>query len=611
MTFGYDYYHRVFDRVYAITSSSPTMPVTGTISSFSKQSPVINDPSLKAEPIFQGNLVPSSMAFLGPNDILLLQKNNGTIVRIVNGSMLSKPLLQVNVATEAERGLLGIATAKTSNSTKNGSAAYVFLYYTESSGGKTGDDITGHIKLLDNRLYRYELVDNKLINPKLLLSLPAKPGPFHNGGKVIIGYDNNLYVVIGDVFGNGTKVQNFENGTDPDGRGGILRITQDGKPVAKGILGDKFPLNLYYAYGIRNSFGIDFDPVSKMLWDTENGPDYGDEINLVEPGFNSGWKQVQGVWRPNGDEAGPAALHPNDLVVFNGKGKYHAPQFTWFYTIGPTGIKFLSSAKLGKQYENDVFVGDFNNGILYHFKLNRQRNGLLLNGSLANKIASYGHLNMCDFIFRCIFNSGNSSIQISTNSTSDNTWSWIYGKEISVRPEEQYQLVTHMKLNKFATQSHIVVEGYNVTSKTWDEITQCPSGTNGSLEWKEYRCDIIVPVGTNRIRPILNAGWSSQHNEQAITLFEALYLHKEIRSCLNKTCMNETNGSNIRLAIDRDPLREVIFGHGFGDITDIQVGPDGYLYVLSAQDENTRVTEGSRLTIPIRETIYRIAPVKD
>jgi glucose/arabinose dehydrogenase len=58
-----------------------------------------------------------------------------------------------------------------------------------------------------------------------------------------------------------------------------------------GIIGE-YPLNLYYAYGIRNSFGINFDPITSNLWDTENGPGYGDEINLVEPGFNSGWVQV-------------------------------------------------------------------------------------------------------------------------------------------------------------------------------------------------------------------------------------------------------------------------------------------------------------------------------
>jgi glucose/arabinose dehydrogenase len=57
---------------------------------------------------------------------------------------------------------------------------------------------------------------------------------------------------------------------------------------------DNRPLNMYYAYGIRNSFGLDFDPLTGNLWDTENGPEYGDEINLVELSFNSGWLKLVG-----------------------------------------------------------------------------------------------------------------------------------------------------------------------------------------------------------------------------------------------------------------------------------------------------------------------------
>jgi len=66
----------------------------------------------------------------------------------------------------------------------------------------------------------------------------------------------------------------------PDGTGGILRVTQDGKTVGSGIIGSSDPLNKYLAYGVRNSFGLDFDPVTKKLWDTENGPSSNDEINL-------------------------------------------------------------------------------------------------------------------------------------------------------------------------------------------------------------------------------------------------------------------------------------------------------------------------------------------
>ena len=61
------------------------------------------------------------------------------------------------------------------------------------------------------------------------------------------------------------RAQNYKDGSEPDGRGGILRMTQDGQPLGKGILGNTYPLNLYYAYGIRNSFGMDFDPVTGEL----------------------------------------------------------------------------------------------------------------------------------------------------------------------------------------------------------------------------------------------------------------------------------------------------------------------------------------------------------
>ena len=73
-----------------------------------------------------------------------------------------------------------------------------------------------------------------------------------------------------------------------------------------------------------------------------------------------------------------APLHPNDLADFGGKGKYHQPQFTWFKKVVPTGIAFLNSNKIGRLYENDMFIADDLNGNIYHFNLNSQRTGLLL-----------------------------------------------------------------------------------------------------------------------------------------------------------------------------------------------------------------------------------------
>jgi glucose/arabinose dehydrogenase len=358
----------------------------------SKEGLIINDTTLKVEVVAKGLKFPSNMAFLGPNDILVNEKNKGTVQRVINGNIQPLPILDVKVASQSERGMLGIAVAKR-NENKS-SHTYVFVSYTETKveGSDRCPDlfhcVPGHDPL-GNRLYRYELVNNKLINPKLLLDLPAIPGPPHNGGKIIIGPDNNVYIGIGDVGQHRTKSENSQR-SPADRTGGILRITQDGQIVDNPPLGNTIPLALYYAYGMRNTFGIDFDPVTGNLWDTENGPTYGDEINLVEPGFNSGWRVVQGFWETKDNAnyySGKFTLNPTGLADFGGKGKYSPPEFAWLNVTGPTAIKFLNSSKLGKQYQNDIFVGDFHRGNIYHFKLNQNRTSLILNGPLADKIA--------------------------------------------------------------------------------------------------------------------------------------------------------------------------------------------------------------------------------
>jgi aldose sugar dehydrogenase len=134
------------------------------------------------------------------------------------------------------------------------------------------------------------------------------------------------------------------------------------------------------------------------LWDSENGPNFGDELNLVEPGFNSGWASVQGYWQPNGEKIGPLNLKPDNLVTFNGRGKYSAPEFVWLNPAAPSAIKFLDSKKYGHEYENDLLVGDANYGNIYDFNLDKQRMELTLSSKLSDKIANdVGELN--DIIF--------------------------------------------------------------------------------------------------------------------------------------------------------------------------------------------------------------------
>jgi aldose sugar dehydrogenase len=356
--------------------ASAQQKIPGVVASIGTGEPSMKDPNLKVETVATGLALPTTMAFVGSNDILVLEKTKGTVQRIVNGQMLAEPLLQVNVSSEVERGMLGIATSKDNQTGKTN----VFLYYTEAQGGEP----------VASRLYRYELTNDKLINPVLLLDLPAVPGPRHNSGNILIGPDNNLYVSVGDLDGHITLAQNVNGASGVDGSSSILKITQDGQPVGQGILDDSGISKKYYAYGLRNSFGMDFDPVSGKLWDTENGASYGDEINFVEPGFNSGWLQIQGM--------APDDYEFEDLINFQGKGIYSDPEFVWTDTVGPTAIKFLVSDTLGSQYRNDIFVADITQGNIYHFDLTGNRTNLILNGLLNDKVSNNSTENQ-DIIF--------------------------------------------------------------------------------------------------------------------------------------------------------------------------------------------------------------------
>lgn len=339
--------------------------------------PTVNDPELKVETVFEGLNFPTSMEFLDYDDILITEKNNGTIQRIRNGTLVSDPLLDLNVATRAERGLLGIAVSSGSSSygIDNNFPTYVYLFFTKfgeqsDSSGERGENSSG------NSLVIYELNGSKLILPKVIKDwLPAK-GPAHNGGAILIGPNNTLYIPVGDGDGHTTQAQNIVDGPAPDGTGGILAVPLNSIQDSINQVGSNIS---YYAYGIRNSFGIDFDPVSGKLWDTENGLNDNDEINMIEQGFNSGWSKIQGI--------APVDFNYS-LVNLGNEGKYSDPEFTWSQTVGPTKIKFLNTDMLGKKYENDIFVSDIKYGRVYHFDLNDNRNELVLSNQLLDKVAN-------------------------------------------------------------------------------------------------------------------------------------------------------------------------------------------------------------------------------
>lgn len=362
----------------------------------------VSDSSLEVTALAAGDLEqPTTMAFVGPDDILVLEKATGRVRRVVGGVLDSTIALDLHVNSASERGLLGIAV-------NTESPPRVFLYVTEAMGADGGTPIA-------NRVYRYQwnAGNGMLESPALVLDLPVLPGPNHDGGVLVLGPPAPsgpgdgavLYALVGDLNRDG-QLQNFPAGPAPDDTGVILAVLQDGTPapgnpfvpycsvtttqacpVGTGCPGGetcRTEVARYVAYGVRNGFGLAIDPVTGTLWDTENGPATFDEVNVVAPGFNSGWERIMG----------PDARDPQgtgDLFDMPGGGSvYSDPEFSWEETIAPTAIVFPAGSALGSAYDDVALVGDVNTGQLYGLPLNDARDGLdtaALPASLADLVA--------------------------------------------------------------------------------------------------------------------------------------------------------------------------------------------------------------------------------
>jgi glucose/arabinose dehydrogenase len=367
-----------------INSTQPT--INSTQPTINSTQPTINSSALKVELVAEDFLAPTSMSFIGDDGDILVTQKGGKVLLFSIEDKTNSSIMVFPVNTLIERGLLGVAvlhsnvssspqTSNTIETFPNDNKTFVFFYLTEASK----DNRT---EVLGNRVYRFEWDDaNKsLSNGTLILDLPTEPGQRHNSGKLLADSKSGLlYAVIGDVNRRNGTLQNNKDGPPlPDDTSVILRVNPDGSPAQDNpflnisrINNSYANLSKYYAYGIRNSFGMDLDPLTGNLWLTENGPHRYDEINVVKPGFNSGWSKIFGpVEKRNVTE--------NELVHFPGS-HYADPVFSWGDTVGVTDIEFFESAKFGQNHTDNIFVGDFNHGNLYYFQVNGTRDGLKLN----------------------------------------------------------------------------------------------------------------------------------------------------------------------------------------------------------------------------------------
>jgi len=409
--------------------------------------PTVFDTNLAVRTVVSGLSQPTSMAFLAADDFLVLEKPTGQVKHVVNGAVTGVAL-DLAVNNNSERGLLGIALHP-SFATNH----FVYLYWTctapvpanpmfpsadecpnqPATGADSGNVLA--VPLLGNRVDRFVWNGSTLAFDRNLIKLRSfqndqtngTPRGNHNGGVIRFGPDGKLYIIIGDNGRRG-QLQNLENGPfgpgQPDDQFGgpqpdrahftgvIIRLDDDGAAPADnpffeagGRMGGEAGANVQkiFAYGVRNSFGLAFDPLSGNLWDQQNGDDSFDELNRVEAGANLGWIQVMGPasrvaqfkeiettppfvglqqarWPPSNIADTPAEALSR-LFMLPG-ARYSDPEFSWKFAVAPAGIGFLNSRALGPQYRGDLFVGaarpTLDNGYLFHFNLtgNRRKIGV-------------------------------------------------------------------------------------------------------------------------------------------------------------------------------------------------------------------------------------------
>jgi glucose/arabinose dehydrogenase len=409
--------------------------------------PTLVDRNLRVSTVVAGLNQPTSMAFLGDDDFLVLEKGTGIVKHVVDGAVVGNAI-DLAVNNNSERGLLGIVLHPDFTASR-----WVYLYWSCSApvpadpllqtaecsdppqlGADTGNSLAAPV--LGNRVDRFRWDGSTLTFDRNIIKLrsfqndttnatpPATSAPRgnHDGGVIRFGPDGKLYIIIGDVGRRG-QMQNlrdgpFGPGIPDDQYGGpapdnahltgvILRLSDDGSTpsdnpffAAGEAMGGEAGANVkkIFAYGVRNSFGLAFDPKSGLLWDQQNCDDAFDELNLVEPGANMGWVQIMGPvdriaefksiettlapptlqqlrWPPTRIADTPAEAL--DRLFMLPGAHYSDPEFSWKFAVAPAGIGFLNGPALGPQYDGDLFVGaartTLDNGYLYRFNLTGNR----------------------------------------------------------------------------------------------------------------------------------------------------------------------------------------------------------------------------------------------
>jgi glucose/arabinose dehydrogenase len=274
---------------------------------------------------------PTHLAWVPGTERFFVSEQWAGRIRIINhGKLLSRPCVTLNVGTQNDQGLTGLALHP-----HFADNHYLYAYYTNANPER-------------NRLSRFTVEEGRCVDETPILWGLRVGLPWHQGGEMVFDDEGKLFLTTGE-----RNIRELAQNLDSL-MGKVLRLNDDGTiPADNPFLDDDENPTLVWSYGHRNSFGLEYIEDLDILIETENGPMCDDEINIIEKGQNYGWGPEYSCYLE--PELGYKGVGPNPVD----------PIFHWDDTVAPTDAWWYEGAL--DVLSGALYVGDYNRSQIHRF----------------------------------------------------------------------------------------------------------------------------------------------------------------------------------------------------------------------------------------------------